>query len=65
MRNVNDEQSTDKVSMGLAVFIALCVVGLFCAVSIAIMENIDTTPTTNKDKHINLPNNKEINDFLL
>ena len=61
MKNKISRQSEDKVSMGMSVFIALCVVGIFCAISIAIMENIGNSAQqpTHKEKHINLQNNNE------
>jgi hypothetical protein len=59
MKNKINRQSEDRVSMGMSVFIALCVVGIFCAVSIAIMENLGNPEQDHKEKHINLPNSNE------
>ena len=64
MNSENEDQKEDKLSMGLSVFIALCVVSIFCAISIAIVENIDPVAHTVSNKHINLPNNRESVDFV-
>lgn len=61
----NKQTTSDKLSMGLSVFIALCVVAVFCAISIAIIENVGNAPHTGKNKHVNLPNNREFGDFVL
>lgn len=58
------QQAADKYSMGISVFIALCVIGLFCAVSIAIIENFHHSEQ-GKGKHITLPNSKDLTDFVL
>lgn len=54
-----------KLSMGLSVFIALCIVSIFCAVSIVIIENIDDMAQNSKARRVNLQNNKEITDYIL
>lgn len=59
------QQDDDKYSMGLSVFIALCVIGLFCAVSIAIIENFHVKNEHSRTKHVNLPNSKDLTDFVL
>lgn len=60
MGDNNQNRNQDKLSMGLSVFIALCVVSLFCAVSIAIVENIEPITTKNDNiKRVNLQNARE------
>ena len=63
--NGENENRGDKLSMGLSVFIALCVVSLFCAISIAIVENLDTLSHTDSSRRVNLQNNREFADFIL
>lgn len=65
MRGNNQRQIGDKLSMTLSIFIALCVVSIFCAVSIVIVENIDNLSKNSKSKRINLPHNREFTDILL
>lgn len=67
MNDNNLGQHSEKLSMGLSVFIALCVVGLFCAISIVIIEGLSShsTKTTNSSKHVNLPSNKDLADFVI
>lgn len=59
------QENADKYSMSLSVFIALCVIGLFCAVSIAIIENFHVKNESVHSKHVNLPNSKDVTDFVL
>ncbi len=59
------QQPSDKLSMTLSVFIALCVVSIFCAISIAIVENIDSVSRQHKSKRINLPHNRDFADLVL
>lgn len=59
------QENADKYSMSLSVFIALCVIGLFCAVSIAIIENFHAKNESTHSKHVNLPNSKDVTDFVL
>ena len=55
-----------KMSMGLSVCIAICIVSVFCLISIAIVENIDASAqNVNKERHMNLENNKDLSDFVL
>lgn len=54
-----------KLSMGLSVFIALCLVSIFCLLSIVIVENIDSRAQNSKERRVNLQNNKEFSDFIL
>lgn len=65
MNKNNLGQNGDKLSMGLSVFIALCVVGLFCAISIVIIESIDHPYINNKNKQISLPSSKEPTEFMI
>lgn len=65
MQGNNEHQSNDKLSMTVSVFIALCLVSIFCAISIIIVENIDNLAKTSKMKHVNLPNNRELSEFVL
>lgn len=62
---MSEKQSSDKLSMTLSVFIALCVVSIFCAISIAIVENIDSISKQHKSKRINLPHNRDFTDLVL
>lgn len=62
MKNDQGKEPEDKVSMGLSLFIALCIVSVFCILSIAIVENIDSAAI--KSKHVNLQNNKEFTNFI-
>jgi len=64
MNENNNEQNEDKLSMGLSVFIALCVVSLFCAISIAIVENIDPLAQNDSGKRVNLQNTREFSGFV-
>ena len=36
-----NQDTTDKMSLAIALLIAACIIGLFCAISIAIAQNID------------------------
>lgn len=65
MDSNNQEQATDKVAMGVSLVIALCVVGIFCAISIAVIEHVDGVPMLNKAKHINLPNSKDYSEIVI
>ncbi len=65
MQGDNQHQSNDKLSMTISVFIALCLVSIFCAVSIIIVENIDNISKQNKMKRLNLPNNRELGELIL
>lgn len=65
MRGNNQRQIGDKLSMTLSIFIALCVVSIFCAVSIVIVENIDNLSRHSKSKRLNLPNTREFTGFML
>lgn len=65
MRGNNQRQVGDKLSMTLSVFIALCVVSIFCAVSIVIVENIDNISRHHKAKRINLPHNRDFTSLFL
>ena len=53
--DTNNDQSRDKLSIGLSLFIALCVIGLFCAISIAIAKNIDSMSLEQQTKYLSLP----------
>lgn len=59
MNDDNQQQTNDKLSMTLSVFIALCVVSIFCAISIAIVENIDSMSRDHKAKRVNLQHIKD------
>jgi hypothetical protein len=59
------QQISDKISMTLSVFIALCVVSIFCALSIVIVENIDNLSRHNSSKRVNLPHARDFTDILL
>ena len=65
MRGNDQRQIGDKLSMTLSVFIALCVVSIFCAVSIVIVENIDNLSRHNKAKRLNLPHHRDFTDIIL
>jgi hypothetical protein len=65
MNQDNQEQVTDKAAIGISLLIALCVVGVFCAVSIAVIEHIDGVPLVQSTKHINLPNNKDYSEIVI
>ncbi len=65
MRGNNQRQIGNKLSMTLSVFIALCVVSIFCAVSIVIVENIDNISRGNKTKRIHLPHHRDFSDFII
>ncbi len=65
MQGDNQRQSNDKFSMTISVFIALCLVSIFCAVSIIIVENIDNISKQNHMKRLNLPNNRELGELIL
>lgn len=60
----NQRQNTDKLSMTISVFIALCVVSIFCAISIVIVENIDNISRNHKAKRMHVPNNYEMSKFV-
>ncbi len=60
----NRRHDSDKISMTLSVFIALCVVSIFCAVSIVIVENIDNISRQYKAKRMSVPNQYEITKLL-
>lgn len=60
-----DKQPSDKLSMTLSVFIALCVVSIFCAISIAIVENLDSISRQHKSKRVNLQHNRDFTDLVL
>jgi len=65
MRGNNQRQIGNKLSMTLSVFIALCVVSIFCAVSIVVIENIDNLSRGNKAKRIHLPHHRDFSDFIM
>lgn len=60
----NQRHSSDKISMTLSVFIALCVVSIFCAISIVIVENIDNISRHHKAKRMNVPTHYEMTKFV-
>lgn len=60
----NQRQTGDKLSMTLSVFIALCVVSIFCAISIVIVENIDNISRNHKAKRMQVPTNHEVTKFV-
>lgn len=63
--NSNEQQTKDKLSIILSVFIALCVVFLFCTISIAVAKNIDTMSQDFGKKHVLLPRtNPELTKFV-
>lgn len=65
MRDNNQRQIGDKLSMTLSVFIALCVVSIFCAISIVIVENIDNLSRHHKSKRLHLPQQSDYISLLL
>lgn len=65
MQSDNQKETGNKLSMSLSVFIALCVVSVFCAISIVIVENIDILSSTNKVKRVHLPHHRDFTDFLI
>lgn len=65
MNKNNLGPNSDKLSMGLSVFIALCVVSLFCAISIVVIESIDYPYLNNMNKQVSLPSSKEPTDFMI
>lgn len=54
-----------KLSMGLSVFIALCIVSIFCSISIIIIESIDHPARSLTEKRINFQSDKELVDYVL
>ncbi|HSX19965.1 MAG TPA: hypothetical protein VLG38_02430 [Gammaproteobacteria bacterium] len=64
MRGNNQRQEGDRLSMTLSVFIALCVVSIFCAVSIVVVENIDNISRHHKAKRMSVQNNVEFTKFV-
>ncbi len=64
MRGNNQRQDGDRLSMTLSVFIALCVVSIFCAVSIVVVENIDNISRHHKAKRMSVQNNVEFTKFV-
>lgn len=65
MQDQDQKEATNKLSMTLSVFIALCVVSVFCAISIVVVENIDVLSRSNKLKHVHLPHHRDFTDFLI
>jgi hypothetical protein len=65
MRGNNQRQIGDKLSMTLSIFIALCVVSIFCAISIIIVENIDSLAENHKNKRISLPHTRDVTGLSL
>lgn len=65
MQDKNIKETENKLSMTLSVFIALCVVSVFCAISIVIVENIENLSRSNKLRHVNLPHQRDFTDFLI
>ena len=65
MQEKKNEPIADKISMTLSVFIALCVVSIFCALSIVVVENIDNLSKHNSSKRVNLPHTRDFTDLLL
>lgn len=60
MNKENDSCTNDKYSMSISVLIALCVVGIFCAISIVVLENLQTKTHSFEMKHVSLPNSKDV-----
>jgi hypothetical protein len=60
MNRNNQGFENDKFSMGISVLIALCVIGIFCAISVVVLENLQVGPHLDKAKHVSLPNSKDI-----
>lgn len=65
MRNDNQEEAGNKLSMTLSVFIALCLVSVFCAISIVIVENIEILSHSNQLKMVHLPHHRDFTDLLI
>lgn len=65
MNSKNVGSGSDKFSMGISVFIALCVVGLFCAISIAVIEKVHIPGQFKHSKQTSTPGSKEFSDFLI
>lgn len=53
--DTNNSQSKDKISLGLSVFIAFCVIALFCAISLAVARNIDGLTKQQQVNYFSLP----------
>jgi len=63
----NRNQEGERLSIGLSIFIAICVIGLFCAISIAIAKNIDKMAKEKQTKFFVLPavDSKQAMGFIL
>ena len=61
----NDNEEGNKISMTKSVFIALCVVSVFCAISIMIVEKVDGVASMSKAKRLHLPHTKDYTDLVL
>ncbi len=65
MHGDDQKENDNKLSMTLSLFIALCVVSVFCAISIVIVENIETLSHNNSFKRVHLPHHRDFTDFLI
>ena len=52
----NNEETKEKLSVAFSLFIAVCIVGLFCAISIAISKNINNLSQEKQSHYFKLPN---------
>ena len=43
-----NEDTRDKLSLAIALLLAACIIGLFCALSIAVAQNIDASEDNNE-----------------
>lgn len=65
MAGNNQRQISKQLSMSLSIFIALCVVSIFCTVSIILLENMDHLSDDNQVKRVHLPHHREFSDFIM
>ena len=49
-----NEDNCDKMSLAIALLIAACIIGLFCAISIAIAQNIDVDSDNEFGEHFSI-----------
>lgn len=57
-------QDNEKYSMTISVFIALFVVSVFCALSIIIVENIESIAMQHNNKRMQVPEHYEMTKFV-
>lgn len=61
--NYEEQDAKDRLSLGLSLFIALCVIALFCAISVAITRHMEMDESE-LEEYYSLSNNDNTSEQL-